>query len=94
VSQGDPLQLVHPGYLVGLLVALIVAQLLYAFWPYRRRRFGVVLLATGIGLVLGQLWALWGLPGHQLGDANLLPGVLFAVLMQPLADRVLIRFPG
>jgi hypothetical protein len=89
VRSAGFLHLIHPGYLVGVLVVLIVAQLLYVFWPYRRRRFLVVLLSTAIGVLLGQIWVLWGLPGVQLGDANLLPGILFAVAMQPLGDRLL-----
>jgi hypothetical protein len=88
------IHLIHPGYVVGLLVILATSQLLYAFFPYRRRRYLPVLLATGVGFVLGEIWALLGLPALQLGDANLLPGVFFAVLLQPLADQVAIRFPS
>jgi hypothetical protein len=56
----------------------------------------VALLTTGMGIALGEIWATLGLPALQLGDANLLPGVLFAILMQPLADRTptrAIRWP-
>lgn len=84
-------QAIHPGYIVGVLVILITSQLLYALWPYRRRRYLVVLVTTAIGFVLGQLWSLAGLVAVQLGDVNLLPGLIFAVLAQPAVDIGLAR---
>jgi len=51
----------------------------------------VVLLALGV--LLGQVWDLLGLPAFRLGQANLLPAILFAIALQPLADRLPIRFP-
>ena len=82
------LQLIQPGYLLSVLVILAASQILFAFWPYRRRRYLPVLLLTALGVVLGQVWAVLGLPAAGLGDANLLPGLLFAVALQPLADRL------
>lgn len=79
-------QAIRPGYIVGVLVVLITSQLLYALWPYRRRRYLVTLVTTTIGFVLGQLWAVTGLPALQLGDVNILPGLVFAVLAQPAVD--------
>lgn len=78
--------------LLGLLVTLILSQLLYAL-----RRWGggypAVLLLTAVGIALGQAWRLLDLPGLALGDLNLVPGVLFAILLRPLASRLPIRFP-
>jgi hypothetical protein len=85
---------IHPGYVVGLLIILATSQLLYAFFPYRRRRYLPVLVASAVGFVFGEVWALLGLPALQLGDANLLPGVFFAVLLQPVADLLAITFPA
>ena len=85
------LEAIHPGYIVGVLAVLIVSQLLYALWPYRRRRYLVTLVTTTIGFVLGQLWAIAGLPALQLGDVNLLPALVFAVLAQPAVDAAWTR---
>ena len=82
-----------PGLLVGLLLVLILSQALYALWPYRRRSYLPVLLLTGAGVLLGQLWDVFGLPAVRLGQANVLPAVLFAIALQPLANRLPIRFP-
>jgi hypothetical protein len=82
-----------PGFVVGILLVLILSQLFYAFWPYRRRRYVVVLLLTLSGVVAGQLWDGLGLPGLYLGQANLLPAVLFAAALQPFAGRVILRLP-
>jgi len=71
----------------GLLV-LIVSQLLYAFAPYRRRDYVLVLILTAIGFGLGQLWDYVGLPALRLGEANVIPALVFALLLQPLADRL------
>ncbi|MFZ0217118.1 MAG: hypothetical protein WAM30_14400 [Candidatus Dormiibacterota bacterium] len=87
----DPLhvlQLIRPGYLLCVLVVLAASQILFAFWPYRRRRYLSVLLLTALGVLLGQIWAVLGLPALQLGDANLLPSLVFVVVLQPLADHL------
>ncbi|MDQ2943874.1 MAG: hypothetical protein M3R21_09440 [Candidatus Dormibacteraeota bacterium] len=82
------MKLVPPGLIVALLAALIVSQLFYAFLPYRRRAYGAVLLMTAIGFGLGTLWDFIGLPSFRLGQANVLPAVMFALLLQPLARFV------
>ncbi|HEX4215293.1 MAG TPA: hypothetical protein VIA06_18380 [Candidatus Dormibacteraeota bacterium] len=84
----DLLHLIHPGYVLAALLTLAVANAVYAVWPMRGRRFLRILITSAVGIVLGQVWALIGLPALQLGDANLLPGVLFALLLQPLAERL------
>jgi hypothetical protein len=80
--------LIQPGYVVGLLVILITSQLLYAFFPYHRRNYLLSLLTTTVAVILGEAWEAAGLPALQAGDANLLPALLFAILMQPLTDRL------
>ena len=87
------LSLFQPGLLVGLLLIFVLSQVLYALWPYRRRAYLPALLFTALGVLLGQAWDVFGLPALRLGEANLLPAVFFAIALQPLADRVPIRFP-
>ena len=82
-----------PGLLVAVAVVLVLSQLLYAFWPYRRRSYVPALLLTAAGVLLGQLWDVIGLPALRVGQANLLPAIPFAIALQPLADRLPIRFP-
>ena len=77
-----------PGAIVGLLVVLVLSQLLYALWPYTRRAYLPVLALTALGFLVGQGWDALGLPSLHLGEANLLPGIAFAVALQPLADRL------
>jgi hypothetical protein len=77
-----------PGLVVGVLLVLIVSQLCYAFLPYRRRAYLPILLMTAIGFGLGQTWDFLGLPSARLGQANLLPALVFALLLQPLARFV------
>ena len=84
---------VPPGLVVGVLLVLVLSQLLYALWPYRRRSYVLALLLTAAGVLIGQLWDGLGLPALRLGEANLLPAILFAIALQPLADRLPIRFP-
>ena len=83
----------QPGLVVAALLILILSQVLYALWPYRRRSYLPALLLTALGVLLGQAWDVFGLPALRLGQANLLPAVLFAIALQPLADRLPIRFP-
>ena len=40
---------------------------------------------TVLGFALGELWDYLGLPSLRLGEANVLPATLFALLLQPLA---------
>ena len=83
-------------YLILLaLVVLILSQLLYALAPYRHRAYLPILALTAIGIAAGQLWAAAGLPSYRLGEAGLLPGLLFALVLQPLASLLAgsIRLP-
>jgi hypothetical protein len=77
-----------PGLVVGVLLVLIVSQLCYAFLPYRRRAYVPILLMTAIGFGLGQTWDFLGLPSARLGQANVLPALVFALLLQPLTRFV------
>jgi hypothetical protein len=78
-------RLIPPGLIVGVLAALIVSQLFFAFLPYRRRAYLPILLLTAIGFALGQVWDFTGLSSLRLGQANMVPAVVFALLLQPLA---------
>ena len=80
--------LIPPGLIVAVLVALILSQVFFAFLRYRRRAYLPILLMTAIGFALGQLWDYIGLPSLRLGQANMLPAAVFALLLQPLARFV------
>ena len=80
--------LIPPGLVVATLAVLVVSQLFFAFLPFRRRAYLPILMMTAIGFGLGQLWDYIGLPSLRLGQANMLPAVLFALLLQPLARFV------
>ena len=82
------LKLVPPGLIVAVLAVLIFSQLFYALLPYRRRAYVPILLMTAAGFALGQLWDFLGLPSLRLGQANVVPGIPFALLLQPLARFV------
>ena len=79
---------IPPGVIVAVLLILITSQLCYAFLPYRRRAYIPILLMTALGFGLGQLWDFLGLPSWRLGEANLMPALAFALLLQPLARFV------
>ncbi len=79
---------IPPGIVVAVLLVLITSQVLYAALRYRRRAYLPVLVTTAIGFGLGQLWAYLGLPSLNLGQANVLPAVIFALLLQPLVRFV------
>jgi len=79
------LSAIPPGLIVAVLLVLIVSQLCYALLPYRRRAYIPILVMTALGFGVGQLWDFLGLPSARLGQANVLPGALFALLLQPLA---------
>ncbi len=81
-------RLVPPGLIVAALAVLILSQLFFAFLPYRRRAYIPILVMTGIGFGLGQLWDFIGLASLRLGQANILPAVAFALFLQPLARFV------
>ncbi len=82
------LKLVPPGLVVAVFGVLILSQLFYAFLPYRRRAYIPILVTTAVGIALGQLWDYLGLPSVRMGQADVLPAVLFALLLQPLARFV------
>jgi hypothetical protein len=79
---------IPPGLIVATLAVLVLSQLCFALLPYRRRAYLPILLMTAIGFGLGQLWDFLGLPALRLGQANMVPAVPFALLMQPLARFV------
>ena len=79
---------IPPGLVVAILLVLIVSQVCFAFLPYRRRAYLPILLMTAVGFALGQLWDFLGLPSARLGEANVLPALVFALLLQPLARFV------
>jgi hypothetical protein len=85
------LRLVPPGLVVAVLAVLILSQLFYAFLQYRRRAYLPILVMTAAGFGLGQLWDYLGLPSVRMGQVAVLPAVVFALLLQPLA-RFLPRF--
>ena len=82
------LNFVPPGLVVAVLAVLIVSQLFYAFLRYRRRAYLPILLMTAIGFGLGQLWDYLGLRSLRMGQADILPALIFALLLQPLARFV------
>jgi hypothetical protein len=82
------LKLVPPGLIVAVLAVLIVSQLFYAFLRYRRRAYVPILLMTAVGFGLGQVWDYLGLPSARMGQANILPALVFALLLQPLVRFV------
>lgn len=84
----DVTGLFRPGYLLVVLLILAISQLCYAFLPYRRRRYLLVLLLATVGMLLGQIWSALGFPAVGLGDANLVPGIPLAVLLQLFEDRL------
>jgi hypothetical protein len=83
-----PVSFIPPGLIVAVLLVLIVSQLFFAFLPYRHRAYIPVLVVTALGFGVGQLWDFIGLPSLRLGQANVLPAILFALLLQPLARFV------
>ena len=83
----------HPAFLLAPLFTLIASQLFYAFWPYPARNYLAILVLAGAGFALGQLWQYLQLPSLHMGEGNLLPGLVFAAALQPLAPRLPIHFP-
>lgn len=82
------IRLIPPGLIVAVLLVLIVSQLCFAFLPYRRRAYVPILVMTAAGFALGQFWDYLGLPAARMGQANVLPALPFALLLQPLARFV------
>jgi hypothetical protein len=87
-SIADPVSFIPPGLIVAVLLVLITSQLFFALLPFRRRSYVPILLLTAVGFGLGQLWDFIGLPSLRLGEADVIPAVLFALLLQPLARFV------
>jgi hypothetical protein len=81
-------RLIPPGLVVGVLAVLILSLAFYAAVPFRRRAYLPILLMTGAGFALGQLWDFLGLPSLRLGQANIIPAIAFALLLQPLVRFV------
>ena len=82
-----------PGVVVATFLILMLAELSYAFWPHRRRSFIPILVVTVIGVLVGQVWGFLQLPGLRFGEVNLVPAVIFAAALQPIAARLPIRWP-
>ena len=88
MGTGVGVRFIPPGIIVAVLLVLIVSQLFFAFLPYRRRAYVPILVMTALGFALGQGWDFLGLPSIRMGEANVLPAAVFAVLLQPLARFV------
>jgi hypothetical protein len=82
------LRFIPPGVVVAVLAVLIFSLVFYALLPYRRRAYVPILVTTAAGFALGQLWDFLGLPSLRLGQANMIPAIAFALLLQPLARFV------
>lgn len=79
---------IPPALVTDGLLALAISQVCYALLPYRRRSYPYVVLLAAVGMAIGQAWNALDLPAVRLGDAAVIPGALFAVLLQPLAGRL------
>ena len=82
------LKFIPPGLVLLVLFTVVAASAFYAALPYRRRAFVPILVMTALGFALGQGWDYVGLPSLRFGQANVLPGLLFALGLQPLARFV------
>ena len=80
--------IIPPGLILLVLFTVVAALVFYAALPYRRRAFIPILVMTALGFALGQGWDYVGLPSLRFGQANVLPGLLFAMALQPLARFV------
>jgi hypothetical protein len=81
------LRLIPPGLVLLVLFTIVAAAVFYAALPYKRRALVPILVMTAAGFVLGQGWDYIGLPALRFGQANVLPGLLFALALQ-----LLVRF--
>ena len=79
---------IPPGVLLGIALVLVLAQLFHSVVHYGRRPYVPVLLLTAAGFGAGQVWDVLGLPALRLGQVNLLPALVFAIALQPLAKRL------
>ena len=82
------MKLIPPGLVLLVLFTIVAASAFYAALPYRRRAYVPILVMTALGFALGQGWDFIGLPALRFGQANVLPGVLFALGLQPLGRFV------
>ena len=82
------ISLIPPGLIVAAFGVLIFSLAFYALLPYRRRAYVPILVVTAAGFALGQLWDFLGLPSLRLGQANMVPAIPFALLLQPVARFV------
>jgi hypothetical protein len=82
------LRLIPPGLILLVLFTLVTSAAFYAALPYRRRAYIPILVLTAAGVGLGQAWDYVGLPALRFGEADLLPGLVFALALQPLARFV------
>ncbi|MDQ6918424.1 MAG: hypothetical protein M3Z98_03590 [Candidatus Dormibacteraeota bacterium] len=82
----------HPALLIAPFLALLTSQLFYALLPYSKRNYLAILVLTAIGFALGEGWQFLQLPSIHIGEGNVLPGLLFAAALQPLAPRLPIHF--
>ena len=82
------LKAIPPGLILLVLFSLVASAVFYAALPYRRRHFAAILVMTAIGFALGQGWDFVGLPSWRVGEANLLPAVIFALGLQVLTRFV------
>ena len=82
------MRFIPPGLILLVLFTVIASSAFYAALPYRRRAFVPILAMTALGFALGQGWDYIGLPALRFGQANVVPAVLFALGLQPLARFV------
>jgi len=83
-----PLPAIPPGIVVAALCILITSQLLYVVPLQPRPRYPALVFLTGWAFAIGQVWGVLGLPAVSLGEANLVPSLLLALALRPLAGRL------
>lgn len=84
---------IPPGLLLAVPLTLLLAQLLHALWHNGRCRYRAVLVLTAVGVALGQLWDVVGLPALRLGQLDMVPAIPFAIALQSVARRLSLRLP-
>lgn len=77
-----------PGLVVAVVCILITSQLLYLLPLRPQARYPAIVFLTGWAFAIGQVWGVLGLPAVGLGEANLVPALLVAVALRPLAWRL------
>jgi hypothetical protein len=81
------LRFIPPALILLVLFTVVATAVFYAALPYKRRALVPILLMTALGFALGQGWDYIGLPALRFGQANVVPGMLFALALQ-----LLVRF--